>query len=61
VDAEVAGDTYMPPFDLGAWREVSSLEYPADAHHAYPFRFAIYERFPVTNRREPPMNADERG
>jgi len=44
VDAEVAGDTYMPEFDLGAWREVSSLEYPADAHHAYPFRFAIYER-----------------
>ena len=44
VDAEVPGDTIMPEFDPGDWREVSSQSYPADARHRYAFRCAVYER-----------------
>ena len=44
VDAEPAGDTFMPEVDLAAWREISSDAFPADAKHAHPWRFAIYER-----------------
>lgn len=44
VDAEPAGDTFMPEVDLAAWRQISSDAFPADAKHAHPWRFAIYER-----------------
>jgi dihydrofolate reductase len=44
VDAEVAGDTVMPEFDMRDWREVSISSYPADERHRYPFRCVVYER-----------------
>ena len=47
VDAEVAGDTCMPDFDAGVWREVSSLSFVADERHQYPFRCIVYERIQI--------------
>jgi len=44
VDAEVEGDTTMPAFDAGDWREVSSQSFVPDERHQYPFRCVIYER-----------------
>jgi len=44
VEAEVAGDTTMPDFDFGGWREVSSASFPTDGLHRFPFRCATYER-----------------
>lgn len=44
VEADVAGDTVMPEFDLMDWREASSESFAADARHRYPFRCAVYER-----------------
>ncbi len=44
IDAEVAGDTLMPEFDLAGWREVSASPFPADAQHQYSFRCVVYER-----------------
>ena len=44
VDADIAGDTLMPQFDLQGWREVSTSSFPADGRHRYPFRCAVYER-----------------
>jgi len=44
VDATIDGDAFMPEFDSGGWREVSSESFPADERHCYPFRSAVYER-----------------
>ena len=44
VDAEVAGDTRMPDFAAGDWREVAAQSFAADARHSYPFRCVTYER-----------------
>jgi dihydrofolate reductase len=44
VDAEVAGDTAMPEFDAGSWRETSSVSFAADDRHRYPFHCRTYER-----------------
>ena len=44
VDAEVAGDTVMPEFDAGSWRETSSVAFAADDRHLHPFRCVNYER-----------------
>lgn len=44
VDAEPAGDTLMPEFDAGAWREVSSETFSADDKHAHDYRHTLYER-----------------
>lgn len=44
VDAEVAGDTFMPPFDLGQWREHSSRAFAADPKNPYDYRLTIYDR-----------------
>lgn len=44
VEAEPAGDTYMPELDERAWRETSSEFFPADARHAYAYRFAVLDR-----------------
>lgn len=45
VDAEVAGDTVMPEYATGDWREISALSFAADERHRYPFRCVTYERF----------------
>lgn len=44
VEAEVAGDTLMPAFDLRDWREIASESFAADERHRYAFRCAVYER-----------------
>ena len=44
VDAEPAGDTFMPDFEMGAWKETSSQTFPADEKHAHPYRFTILDR-----------------
>lgn len=44
VDAEIAGDTVMPEFDLSGWRQVSTSSQAADARHPYAFHCAIYDR-----------------
>jgi dihydrofolate reductase len=44
VDAEVPGDTLMPDYAAGDWREVSAESCPADERHRYAFRCATFER-----------------
>ena len=44
VDTEVAGDTFMPEFDMRAWREVSSEPVAADERNRHAFRVTTYER-----------------
>ena len=44
VDAEVAGDTLMPQFDLAQWREHSSQAFVADEKNPYPYRLTVYDR-----------------
>ena len=44
VDAEVAGDTFMPDFDAGGWREVSSESHGVDERHKHSFHCTTYER-----------------
>ena len=44
VDAEPAGDTFMPEFDMDRWRETSSQSFAADEKHAHPYRFTVYDR-----------------
>jgi hypothetical protein len=44
VEADVPGDTRMPEYSIGDWREVSAESFPADARHRYSFRCAVYER-----------------
>jgi dihydrofolate reductase len=44
VDAEPAGDTFMPEFDRGVWKETSSQAFPADDKHAHAYRFTILDR-----------------
>ena len=44
VDAEVAGDTWMPEFPASQWRETAASSHPADARHPHAFRSATYER-----------------
>lgn len=44
VDAEPAGDTFMPEFNRELWRESSSQSYPADEAHQHAYRFAVFER-----------------
>jgi dihydrofolate reductase len=44
VDAEPAGDTFMPEIDMSAWSETSSQSFAPDEKHAPPYRFAVYDR-----------------
>jgi dihydrofolate reductase len=44
VDAQPAGDTFMPEFDMSQWRETSSESFVPDEKHAYPYRFTVYDR-----------------
>jgi dihydrofolate reductase len=44
VDAEPAGDTFMPSFDLSQWHETSSQSFVRDDKHAHAYRFTIYDR-----------------
>ena len=44
VDADVAGDTRMPPFDLAQWREHSTQAFSADDKNPYDYKLTIYDR-----------------
>ena len=44
VEAEVPGDTRMPAFDFGAWRQVSVLRHAADDKNPYDYAQTVYER-----------------
>ncbi len=44
VDADVAADTHFPEVDPALWQEVRNQAHPADARHAFAFRFAHYLR-----------------
>lgn len=44
VDAEVSGDTRLPPFDPREWREAAREHHAADARHAYAMDFITLER-----------------
>lgn len=44
VDAEPAGDTRMPEFDLAQWRVHSTQRYSRDERHAHDYRFEIHDR-----------------
>ncbi len=44
VDADVPADTHFPEVDPAVWQETSSEPHPADARHAYAFRFVHYVR-----------------
>jgi dihydrofolate reductase len=46
VDAEPKGDTFMPDFEAGKWREVKTESFAPDTRHAYGYRFSILERLP---------------
>lgn len=44
VDAEPAGDTRMPEFDLTQWTEISREDFASDDRHAYGYRFSVLDR-----------------
>jgi dihydrofolate reductase len=44
VDAEPAGDTFMPEFDRADWRECSAESFGRDARHPYDYQYSVLER-----------------
>ena len=44
VNADVAGNTLMPQFDLAQWREHSAQDHAADEKNPYDYRLTIYDR-----------------
>jgi dihydrofolate reductase len=44
VNADVAGDTLMPQFDLAQWREQSSQACNADEKNPFDYRLTVYNR-----------------
>jgi len=44
VQAHLGGDTYFPPLDREAWREIDLHELPAGPGTPYPLRFRTLER-----------------
>jgi len=44
VDADIEGDTRLPPFDPGIWRETVREHHAADPRHAWPMDFVTLER-----------------
>ena len=44
VEAEVGGDTFLPPLDPADWVATSRESHPADARHDYPFTFVTLRR-----------------
>jgi dihydrofolate reductase len=44
VDAEPEGDTFMPPFGPGDWRETRAESFAADENHAHAYRFSVLDR-----------------
>jgi dihydrofolate reductase len=46
VKATPGGDTFFPPFDRAAWREIERHEHPAGPDDEAAFAFVTYERTP---------------
>ncbi len=44
IDTTLEGDTYFPAFDKSEWNERSRTHHEADARHAYPFDFVVYQK-----------------
>lgn len=44
VHAELAGDTFLPAIDRGAWRLIESRHHPVDDHHHYPYDIEVFDR-----------------
>ena len=44
INAEVAGDTQFPEYDLNEWNKVSSDVRLADENNKYDVDFCVYER-----------------
>lgn len=44
IDANIAGDTYFPEYDLNEWRLAVSEVKAADDKNNYQLRFNVYER-----------------
>jgi len=44
VHARVPADTFFPPTDPAAWRELHRERHPGDVAHAYPFSFVTLAR-----------------
>ncbi|MFN3567082.1 MAG: dihydrofolate reductase [Burkholderiaceae bacterium] len=44
IDADIEGDAHFPPFDRGAWREVSREAHPASGECPYGYAYVAYER-----------------
>ena len=44
VDAEVAGDTYMPDFDLQDWRADNVTPYAADEKNLFSYKLTVLNR-----------------
>jgi len=52
VDAEPAGDTFMPSFDMSQWHETSSQSFVRDEKHAHAYRFTIYDRIGLEHQKQ---------
>lgn len=44
VDAEPAGDTFMPEIDLAGWTLTRSEHHAADERHAHAYTYELYEK-----------------
>jgi len=44
VEADFAGDTWMPEFDVAQWREVERTSVAADAANAHACTYSVYDR-----------------
>jgi len=44
VHADVAGDTFFPPWQRDEWREVSREDFPADQANEYAYSFVVLEK-----------------
>lgn len=44
VHADIEGDTFMPPIDWSAWREVERTRREPDERNAHPMSFSTLER-----------------
>lgn len=44
IDADIAGDTYFPEYDLDIWHKVDSTIRPADEKNLYQLDFTVYEK-----------------
>jgi dihydrofolate reductase len=44
IDAEPAGDTFMPDFDVTQWHQASAESFEADQKHAHSYRAIVLDR-----------------